>query len=88
VNQGSPNSLGQYNKGTSGIQSNMKKAAIKNVGATHRFVRQYMAAASIEDLNVLKYEGRCNTRPVINLLGDKPSQPTSDRLTFQPFATL
>jgi hypothetical protein len=67
----------------------MKKAAIKNVGATHRFVRQYMAAASIEDLNVLKYEGRCNlnTRPV-NLLGDKPSQPTSGRLTFQPFATL
>ena len=68
----------------------MKKAAIKNVGATHRFVRQYMAAASIEDLNVLKYDGvRCNlnTRPV-NLLGDKPSQPTSDRLTFQPFATL
>lgn len=66
----------------------MKKAAIHNVGATHRFIRQYMAA-NIEDLNVLKYEGRCNlnTRPV-NLLGDKPSQPTSDRLTFQPFATL
>ena len=68
----------------------MKKAAIKNVGATHRFVRQYMAAASIEDLNVLKYEGvRCNARPAVNLLGDKPSQPTtSDRLTFNPFATL
>jgi hypothetical protein len=77
----------------------MKDIIIRNENASHRFIRNYMAAQSIADLNALKHEGvdinhgshrvRCNlnTRPV-NLLGDKPSQPASDRLTYQPFATL
>jgi hypothetical protein len=77
----------------------MKDIIIRNENASHRFIRNYMAAQSIADLNTLKHEGvdinhgsrrvRCNLNTIpANLLGDKPSQPTSDRLTYQPFATL
>jgi hypothetical protein len=69
----------------------MKDIIIRNENASHRFIRNYMAARAIADLNTLKHEGvdinHGSHRPV-NLLGDKPSQPASDRLTYQPFATL
>ena len=93
----------------------MKDIIIRNENASHRFIKSYMAARAIADLNSLKHEGvdinhglrqtwsrvkvsnhhaeinrvRCNLNTIpANLLGDKPSQPTSDRLTYQPFAAL
>jgi len=91
----------------------MKKVIINRESASHRFIRNYMAARDIADLNPLKHEGinhgprpACRRVEVFNqqaavsrvrgdlnsipanLLGDKPSQPASDRLTYQPFATL
>ena len=91
----------------------MKDIIIRNENASHRFIRNYMAAHDIADLNSLKYEGinhgprpACRRVEVFNqqaavsrvrgdlnaipvdLRGDKPSQPASDRLTFQPFSTL
>jgi len=76
----------------------MKKVAINNINAAHRFIKSYMAAQAIADLNTLKHEGidinhgsrrrPCNINAIpVDLRGDKPSQPT-DRLTYQPFATL
>ncbi len=91
----------------------MKDIIIRNENASHRFIKSYMAAQAIADLNSLKHEGinhgprpACRRVEVFNqqaavsrvrgdlnsipanLLGDKPSQPASDRLTYQPFATL
>ncbi len=77
----------------------MKTISIRNTEASHRFIRSYMAAHDIADLNTLKHEGvdinhgsrrvRCNLNTIpANLLGDKPRSPQGDRLTFQPFAML
>jgi hypothetical protein len=77
----------------------MKDIIIRNENASHRFIRNYMAAHDIADLNSLKHEGvdinhgsrrrPCNINAIpVDLRGDKPSQPASDRLTFQPFSTL
>ena len=78
----------------------MKKVTLRNENAAHRFVRQYMAASDIGNLNVLKYEplnhghgarasalNRSVCHLPLDLTGDKPRQPQG-RLTFQPFASV
>jgi hypothetical protein len=78
----------------------MKTISIRNTEASHRFIRSYMAANDLGNLNVLKYEplnhghgarasalNRSVCHLPLDLTGDKPRQPQG-RLTFQPFAAL
>lgn len=79
----------------------MKTKSIRNNEASHRFIRSYMAAKDIADLNLAKYEplnhghgakasalARSMCHIPVDLRGDKPRSPQGDRLTFQPFAAL
>lgn len=78
----------------------MKIKSIRHDSAAHKFVRAYMAANDIADLNLAKYEplnhghgarasalNRSVCHLPLDLIGDKPRQPQG-RLTFQPFAML